>query len=94
METSKKTGKVFWYRVMDEYNKATPLRDWSKRTKDQLMSKWTNVNATTKTFNSYYQECVRIRGSGTSDDQLPSTTLSMYSASENNATFKLNREWF
>lgn len=72
---------------MEEYNKATSLQGWIVRMKNQLMNKWTNINAAPKIFLLLLPRMLSNRGNKTNDEQLLDATLLMSSTCEKNTTF-------
>ncbi|PWA39747.1 myb-like domain, Myb/SANT-like DNA-binding domain protein [Artemisia annua] len=51
----RQTKQGFWKRVLKHYQSLMPR---STRTKDQLNSKWTPMNASIVAFNGYFQQAV------------------------------------
>nr|GEV61034.1 integrase, catalytic region, zinc finger, CCHC-type, peptidase aspartic, catalytic [Tanacetum cinerariifolium] len=55
--------ETFWYRVLNEFN----LKNFQKRTKDMLTSKWHTLNANCQKFNAAYKRAKRLGKSGEND---------------------------
>ncbi|PWA51119.1 myb-like domain, Myb/SANT-like DNA-binding domain protein [Artemisia annua] len=51
----RQTKQGFWKRVLKHYQSLMPR---SQRTKDQLNSKWTPMNASIVAFNGYFQQAI------------------------------------
>nr|GEW20234.1 hypothetical protein [Tanacetum cinerariifolium] len=51
---------TFWVRVMHEFNR----KNFQKRTKDMLTSKWSTLNHHCQKFNAIYKRCHRLKKSG------------------------------
>ncbi|PWA98478.1 myb-like domain, Myb/SANT-like DNA-binding domain protein [Artemisia annua] len=55
VDKQRQTKQGFWGRVLKHYQSLMPR---SQRTKDQLNSKWTPMNASIVAFNGYFQQAV------------------------------------
>nr|GEV52544.1 hypothetical protein [Tanacetum cinerariifolium] len=55
---------TFWVRVMHEFNR----KNFQKRTKDMLTSKWTTLNHHCQKFNAIYKRCHRLKKSGENEE--------------------------
>nr|GEX96498.1 hypothetical protein [Tanacetum cinerariifolium] len=62
VERSQK-NETFWYRVLNEFNS----KNFQKRTKDMLTSKWHTLNANCQKFNAAYKRAKRLGKSGDND---------------------------
>ncbi|GKC50471.1 hypothetical protein Tco_1073216 [Tanacetum coccineum] len=65
---------TFWIRVMNEFNR----KNFQKRTKDMLTSKWTTLNHHCQKFNAIYKRCHRLKKSGESEVDLMGRARGMY----------------
>lgn len=78
----------FWNRVLIDYNKVADV----KRSKDQVTSKWRDMNAYVKLFNDHYEKASRDCGSGEGDEKVLTMAMKMYEAAKH-ATFKNFSAW-
>nr|GEW70230.1 hypothetical protein [Tanacetum cinerariifolium] len=66
--------ETFWYRVLNEFNS----KNFQKRTKDMLTSKWHTLNANCQKFNAAYKRAKRLGKSGENDVDLMKRAQSIY----------------
>nr|GEY21440.1 hypothetical protein [Tanacetum cinerariifolium] len=67
-------NETFWYRVLNEFNS----KNFQKRTKDMLTSKWHTLNANCQKFNAAYKWAKRLGKSGENDVDVLKRTQSIY----------------
>nr|GFB32841.1 hypothetical protein [Tanacetum cinerariifolium]GFB36147.1 hypothetical protein [Tanacetum cinerariifolium] len=65
---------TFWVQVMHEFNR----KNFQKRTKDMLTSKWTTLNHYCQKFNAIYKRCHRLKKSGDNEVDLMGQARVMY----------------
>ncbi|GKD75584.1 hypothetical protein Tco_1333866 [Tanacetum coccineum] len=80
---------TFWIRVMHEFNR----KNFQKRTKDMLTSKWTTLNHHCQKFNAIYKRCHRLKKSGESEVDLMGRTRGMYQDENKNSPFNHDKAW-
>ncbi|GKE40334.1 hypothetical protein Tco_1463739 [Tanacetum coccineum] len=80
---------TFWIRVMHEFNR----KNFQKRTKDMLTSKWTTLNHHCQKFNAIYKRCHRLKKSGESEVDLMGRARGMYQDENKNSPFNHDKAW-
>ncbi|GJW35324.1 hypothetical protein Tco_0058244 [Tanacetum coccineum] len=80
---------TFWIRVMHEFNR----KNFQKRTKDMLTSKWTTLNHRCQKFNAVYKRCHRLKKSGESEVDLMGRARGMYQDENKNSPFNHDKAW-
>ncbi|GJX27941.1 hypothetical protein Tco_0236020 [Tanacetum coccineum] len=80
---------TFWIRVMNEFNR----KNFQKRTKDMLTSKWTTLNHHCQKFNAIYKRCHRLKKSGESEVDLMGRARGMYQDENRNSPFNHEKAW-
>ncbi|GKC14237.1 hypothetical protein Tco_1011019 [Tanacetum coccineum] len=80
---------TFWVRVMHEFNR----KNFQKRTKDMLTSKWTTLNHHCQKFNAIYKRCHRLKKSGESEVDLMGRARGMYQDESKNSSFNHEKAW-
>ncbi|GJZ18798.1 kinase-like domain-containing protein [Tanacetum coccineum] len=80
---------TFWIRVMHEFNR----KNFQKRTKDMLTSKWTTLNHHCQKFNAIYKRCHRLKKSGESEVDLMGRARGMYQDENKNSSFNHEKAW-
>ncbi|GJT87129.1 hypothetical protein Tco_1068846 [Tanacetum coccineum] len=80
---------TFWIRVMHEFNR----KNFQKRTKDMLTSKWTTLNHHCQKFNAIYKRCHRLKKSGESEVDLMGRARGMYQDENRNSPFNHEKAW-
>nr|GEX45637.1 hypothetical protein [Tanacetum cinerariifolium] len=80
---------TFWVRVMHEFNR----KNFQKRTKDMLTSKWSTLNHHCQKFNAIYKRCHRLKKSGENDVDLMGRARVMYQDESRNSPFNHEKAW-
>nr|GEX39162.1 myb-like domain, Myb/SANT-like DNA-binding domain protein [Tanacetum cinerariifolium] len=80
---------TFWVRVMHEFNR----KNFQKRTKDMLTSKWTTLNHHCQKFNAIYKRCHCLKKSGENEVDLMGRARVMYQDERRNSLFNHDKAW-
>nr|GEZ37451.1 hypothetical protein [Tanacetum cinerariifolium] len=80
---------TFWVRVMHEFNR----KNFKKRTKDMLTSKWTTLNHHRQKFNAIYKRCHRLKKIGENEVDLMGRARVMYQDESRNSSFNHDKAW-
>nr|GEW35646.1 hypothetical protein [Tanacetum cinerariifolium] len=74
---------TLWFRVLNEFNR----KNFQKRTKDMLSSKWTSLNHHCQKFNAIYKNCHRLKKSGENEVDLMKRARGIYRDENKNNSF-------
>nr|GEU69140.1 hypothetical protein [Tanacetum cinerariifolium] len=77
------------FRVMHEFNR----KNFQKRTKDMLTSKWTTLNHHCQKFNAVYKRYHRLKKSGKNEVDLMGQARVMYQDESRNSPFNHEKAW-
>nr|GEV70611.1 hypothetical protein [Tanacetum cinerariifolium] len=80
---------TFWVRVMHEFNR----KNFQKRTKDMLTSKWSTLNHHCQKFNAIYKRCHRLKKNGENEVDLMGRARVMYQDESRNSLFNHDKAW-
>ncbi|GKA62410.1 hypothetical protein Tco_0761929 [Tanacetum coccineum] len=81
--------ETFWYRVLNEFNS----KNFQKRTKDMLTSKWHTLNANCQKFNAAYKRAKRLGKSGENDVDYLKRAQSIYRDEHKGVAFSQEDAW-
>ncbi|GJU32773.1 hypothetical protein Tco_1176362 [Tanacetum coccineum] len=81
--------ETFWYRVLNEFNS----KNFQKRTKDMLTSKWHTLNANCQKFNSAYKRAKCLGKSGKNDVDYLKRAQSIYRDEHKGVAFSQEDVW-
>nr|GFA87038.1 hypothetical protein [Tanacetum cinerariifolium] len=82
-------NETFWYRVLNEFNS----KNFQKRTKDMLTSKWHTLNADCQKFNAAYKWAKRLGKSGENDVDVLKRDQSIYRDEHKGVAFCQEDAW-
>nr|GEV16751.1 hypothetical protein [Tanacetum cinerariifolium] len=82
-------NETFWYRVLNEFNS----KNFQKRTKDMLTSKWHTLNANCQKFNAAYKRAKRLGKSGENDVDVLKRAQSIYRDEHKEIAFCQEDAW-
>ncbi|GKA62075.1 hypothetical protein Tco_0761594 [Tanacetum coccineum] len=80
---------TLWFRVLNEFNR----KNFQKRTKDMLSSKWTSLNHHFQKFNAIYKKCQRLKKSGENEIDLMKRARGIYRDENKNNSFNHEDAW-
>ncbi|GJZ61367.1 hypothetical protein Tco_0617504 [Tanacetum coccineum] len=80
---------TLWIRVSNEFNR----KNFQKRTKDMISSKWSALNHHCQKFNAIYKRCVRLKKSGESEVDLMIRARGIYQDENKNSAFNHEKTW-
>nr|GEY37260.1 hypothetical protein [Tanacetum cinerariifolium] len=81
--------ETFWYRVLNEFNS----KNFQKRTKDMLTSKWHTLNANCQKFNAAYKKAKRLGKNRKNDVDLMKRAQSIYRDEHKGVSFSQEDAW-
>nr|GEY26123.1 hypothetical protein [Tanacetum cinerariifolium] len=81
--------ETFWYRVLNEFNS----KNFQKRTKDMLTSKWHTLNTNCQKFNVAYKRAKRLGKSGENDVDVMKQAQSIYRDKHKGVAFCQEDAW-